>query len=123
MGKGAVDYIVAIVLGVAVIALLGYWFFTSQRDGSGSANLAECTAVKTQFCAIQTEENWNKMLTKCGDANKFKSVEVIETTSGINFKKIDNQCNSFCSTVIPGWSPLSSNNHPECSKPPQPTKA
>ena len=50
--KGAipVPYIVAILLGVVVIALIGLWFFTTTGTGSGVASEAACNAKKVAYC-------------------------------------------------------------------------
>ncbi|MBI2084104.1 MAG: hypothetical protein HYT70_00615 [Candidatus Aenigmarchaeota archaeon] len=100
--KGAVNYIVAIVLGVAVIALLGYWFFYAGGQGRQGTNEAECIAVKIRFCTFQTQENWDKIKTKCG-------------------KQFENdECYKFCSSIIPGWEPIQGTSFSGCSKPTTP---
>ena len=100
--KGAVNYTIAIILGVVVIALLGYWFFYASGKGIVSTNSAECTATKIQFCTLQTQDNWDKIKTKCGA--QFTGDE----------------CYKFCSAVIPNWTPLQGTSFSGCGKPAQP---
>jgi hypothetical protein len=44
MKKGAVPvpYIIALLLGIAVIAILGYWFFVLSGQWGGEVNLETC---------------------------------------------------------------------------------
>ncbi len=47
-GEVPVGYIVAIVLGIAVIGLIGYWLFINYLKGSDTP--AECLAYKAAAC-------------------------------------------------------------------------
>lgn len=46
----AVPYIVAIVLGIAVIGLLGYWFFVQSGKTGTTGTKAECDSKLASFC-------------------------------------------------------------------------
>lgn len=107
----AIPYIIALIIGVIVVAVLAYWFISSGGKGIDIGKEAECTARKTEYCASQTADVWNKMVEKCGD-NKFKIVP-----DSKNPGKSIHQCYSFCSTIIPGWKNLPTNTNPECTKP------
>ena len=51
MMKGiAVPYIIALILGIAVVALLGYWFFILGGTFSGKASLTDCQTKLRTFC-------------------------------------------------------------------------
>mgnify|MGYP001592154200 CR=1 FL=1 len=46
----AVPYIIALILGIIVVGVIGYWFFTTTTTGGGSATFQQCNAKKTQWC-------------------------------------------------------------------------
>ena len=50
--KGAlpVPYIVALILGIVVVALLGYWFFVIYGGGGGEATLTFCRGKELAYC-------------------------------------------------------------------------
>ncbi len=51
MKKGvAVPYIIAILLGVGVIGLVGYWLFVSGGQFSGSTATTACRSAQLQYC-------------------------------------------------------------------------
>ncbi len=82
-----VPYIIALILGVVVIALLGYWFVSSAGKGSSIGSEAECAARKVEFCATQTLESWVRQDDICGNERSLTAAN----------------CKSFCGTIIPGW--------------------
>ena len=53
MSKGAVPipYIIALLLGIAVVAILGYWFFVLSGLWGGEATLQTCRANAHTYCA------------------------------------------------------------------------
>ena len=46
----AVPYVIALILGVAAIALVGVWFVTSGGRFSGQAQKNQCNADTVQWC-------------------------------------------------------------------------
>lgn len=58
----AVPYVIALVLGVAVIALLGIWFVVTGGRFSGQASDTYCQGQQVQYCsqyiATGTEPSW-----------------------------------------------------------------
>ncbi len=53
MSKGAVPipYIIALLLGIAVVAILGYWFFVLGGQWGGEVTLATCRTRAHTYCA------------------------------------------------------------------------
>jgi hypothetical protein len=45
-----VPYIIALILGIAVIGLLGYWFFVLGGRFGGEAHVTDCDAMMTSYC-------------------------------------------------------------------------
>ena len=43
-------YIIALILGIAVIAVLVYWFFTVSSRGTITATSVECDTAKFVYC-------------------------------------------------------------------------
>ena len=113
-----VPYIIALIIGVIVVVVLAYWLVSAGGKGSNIGKEAECTARKTEYCASQTSEVWNKMSEVCGN-NKFtgKTVREIEKTQpgGQKIKIPVKDCYDFCSRIIPGWKPVGDRS--ECSSP------
>ena len=81
----AIPYIIALIIGVIVVAVLAYWFIFSSGKGSGIGKEAECTARKTEFCATQILE-------------KREKVKECDSTWSDDTKVC-----SFCKAIIPGW--------------------
>ena len=54
MSKGEVPiaYIIALILGVAVIAVLGYWFFVVQGTGGAQMSITECSNKAFMYCTL-----------------------------------------------------------------------
>jgi hypothetical protein len=52
MKKGAVPvpYIIALLLGIAVVAVLGYWFFVLGGQVGGEVTLQNCKSKATIYC-------------------------------------------------------------------------
>jgi hypothetical protein len=52
MKKGAVPvpYIIALLLGIAVVAVLGYWFFILGGQVGGEITLSKCEAYANNYC-------------------------------------------------------------------------
>ncbi len=70
----AVPYIVAIILGVVVIGLLGYWFFIQGGKATVTGSAAECDAKVASYClqwknSYPIEPTWTSD-SKCEDTDK-----------------------------------------------------
>jgi len=52
----AIWYIIAVILGVAVILVLGYWFFNLGGKIGGKTAVAECEAKQITYC-----QNWKNL--------------------------------------------------------------
>jgi len=51
MKKGiAIPYIIALILGIAVVALIGYWFFVLGGRIPGQATLTSCQSKEVAWC-------------------------------------------------------------------------
>lgn len=52
MRKGAlpIPYIIALIIGVIVVAVLAYWFISSSGKGSNVGKEAECRGRILQWC-------------------------------------------------------------------------
>ncbi len=81
-----VPYIIALIIGVIVVAVLAYWFVSSGGKGSTVGKEAECTARKVEYCATQTLDAKSKANSVCG-----------------SWKEI-----CFCPDIIPNWKPVDS---------------
>lgn len=46
----AVRYIIALILGIAAVGLLGYWFFVLGGKLGGEAVTTECRAKQVSYC-------------------------------------------------------------------------
>ena len=68
----AVPYIIALILGIAVISLIGYWFFVLGGELPKNAKKTECTAFRTQWCADEMlgrehQKYWEEFAPGCED--------------------------------------------------------
>jgi hypothetical protein len=81
----AIPYIIALIIGIVVVAVLAYWLISSGGKGSDVGKEAECTARKTEFCATQLSE-------------KREIVKECDSTWSD-----DQKVCSYCKAIIPGW--------------------
>ena len=59
MKKGvAIPYIIAILLGVAVIGLVGYWLFVSGGKLGGGVTRASCESDQLKYCQQWSQTNY-----------------------------------------------------------------
>ena len=58
--KGAVPvpYIIALLLGIAVVAILGYWFFVLGGARAEEMNLQKCTTRAHTYCSRWRTAGW-----------------------------------------------------------------
>lgn len=84
MRKGAMSiyYVVALLLGVVVLTVFGYWFYSTYIKGGQGVNEARCNTLKVEYCTLHTDELWHKVNTDCGAWTN---------------------CKEFCSNLMPGW--------------------
>ena len=47
-----ISYIIALILGVAVVAIIGYWFFIVQSQGGGEMTADKCRSSAYTYCNI-----------------------------------------------------------------------
>ena len=88
----AIPYIIALIIGVIVIAVLGYWFISSGGKGSNIGTEAECTARKTEYCATQSSDAQSKVKSICKDGASWNPM-------------------CFCPSIIPGWKDVNNPNN------------
>jgi len=55
----AVPYIIALILGIAVVAVLGYWFFILGGKFGGTGTTAECQAREISYCQAWSASGYN----------------------------------------------------------------
>ncbi|MBI2542832.1 MAG: hypothetical protein HYW24_01475 [Candidatus Aenigmarchaeota archaeon] len=84
-GGFPVGYIVAIVLGVILIALIGYLLIYSKGKGGDAGTEAECIAKKVQYCGTKSESLKTELQT--GKCKVDWSKDVCQ----------------FCKAIIPNW--------------------
>lgn len=46
----AVPYIIAVILGIVVVAVIGFWFYLSAGQIGGTTSKAFCDGKRTQYC-------------------------------------------------------------------------
>ncbi|MBI2005326.1 MAG: hypothetical protein HYS80_01015 [Candidatus Aenigmarchaeota archaeon] len=94
MMKGvAIPYVIALILGVVVIGILGYWFVSYGGSAIGTGTQAECDASDFNYCKgfVKT---WD---TKCGEPN---CGEISPAKCGNTIKEEEEQCDPPGSTEI-----------------------
>lgn len=69
----AVQHIVLIILGVIVIGLLGYLFYTTFIKGRSAIESNECLAERLSYCSGQTND-FEKVNKACGNAYTKRNV-------------------------------------------------
>ena len=64
-GDVPVNYIVAILLGIAVIGLIGYWIYTTYIKGKGASDTVECLGYRIAVCTGVTSADDEKAKQAC----------------------------------------------------------
>jgi hypothetical protein len=54
----AIPYIIALILGIVVVGVIGYWLFVVGGTGPGQASVTQCNAKKTTWCADWAREGF-----------------------------------------------------------------
>ena len=60
----AIPYIIAMILGIVIVGVIGYWFFGLAGKGGGVSLQTECDGLKLSYCQNPFLVTWN---TKCGE--------------------------------------------------------
>lgn len=50
-GDVPIPYIIALILGIAIVAILAYWFFSTGGKFTNTISQADCSARQMQWCA------------------------------------------------------------------------
>lgn len=59
-GQGGINwYIVGLILGIAVIAVIGYWFFFLSGKGRLQTDIGFCKAKYIEYCLEWSRNNWD----------------------------------------------------------------
>lgn len=85
----AIPYVIALIIGVIVVAVLAYWFIVASGKGGTIGVTAECRARMLDMCL--TGEAARSDAEKVCSANKISSPNP------------DADICKFCKSVIPGW--------------------
>jgi len=57
-GEVPISYIIALILGVAVVAIIGYWFFVIQGQGGSEMTLDQCRSKAYTYCNIWRDRGY-----------------------------------------------------------------
>lgn len=71
----AISYVIALILGVAVIGILGYWFVSQSGKTVGEGTKVECNSKLFLYCNTLKDGNPNTNLwdPKCNDILGIKT--------------------------------------------------
>ncbi len=83
-----VPYIIALIIGVVVVAVLAYWFISSGGKGANVGKEAECRARMLEWCVSQTSDVETKASQVCIN---------LDTWTDLTKRK------EFCKKIIPTW--------------------
>lgn len=94
MRKGAlpIPYIIALIIGVIVVAVLAYWFISSSGKGTGIGTEAECRGRVLEWCITKSS------------ADQTKANEVCSSIKGFG---TTTDWDKFCCKVIANYKPSS----------------
>lgn len=70
-GDMPIAYVIALILGIAVLVALGYWFYTTGGRLGPTISQQECTRLFQQQCEAWKNENYKDPITvkiKCDDS-------------------------------------------------------
>ena len=106
MRKGvAIPYIIAVLLGIAVIGIIGYWFFVLGGNLGTNVTTSSCQTKLTVYCTAWVAEgyagnnprtlgkwdNWAKGCTTIGVPETEPDIDICQKTLG-SFKKVGDPC-------------------------------
>ena len=84
VSKGvAIPYIISLILGIVVVALLGYWFFVLGPGISQNASLINCQSKLTNYCNTWRQTGYVGItdFTKACDAANLAGTSAAECCS------------------------------------------
>ncbi len=91
MKKGvAIPYIIALIIGVIVVAIIGYWLISSGGTGNCVTKEGECNARIFAWCTSPDESKETTMKEVCGRScgtgfdPKTNACPICQTISGGN---------------------------------------
>jgi hypothetical protein len=62
MRKGiAVPYVIALILGIIVVGVIGYWFFVLGGKGGGTGTETACQAKLVSFCTQWSLKGYDQL--------------------------------------------------------------
>jgi hypothetical protein len=99
-GSIPIPYIIAIIFGIVVIALISYWFFTLSTSASESGTSAECTALKVTWCQECISNAGTGTTSDCADLVSITSEENLKTTCRVLSIPTDISTTQACSTFL-----------------------
>lgn len=81
----AIPYIIALVLGLAVVAVLGYWFFVLSGRLTGAEATTPCDAKQIPYCQAWQQRCYDEddkpapigLGGECGEPNKDRCLELV----------------------------------------------
>lgn len=104
----AIPYVIALVLGVVIIGLTGFWFITQSGKTVGVGETAQCSSLKFNFCNGFVSE-WDST---CGTFPNCAEFGKCETPGSSN----------LCTNDCGGWTNLGRLDcpdlNPKCCRPP-----
>ena len=72
MSKGvAIPYIIAVLLGIAVIGIIGYWFFFLGGSLGGEVSSADCQRKLVTYCSIWLGQGYSGTSPGVGDWDDY----------------------------------------------------
>ena len=94
MKKGAVPipYIIALLLGIAVVAILGYWFFVLGGQWGGEVTLQRCRSKAVTYCTSWQATGY--AATTDGDPDVFGGKWFSKTTATAD-TAYDERCEDY----------------------------
>lgn len=107
----AVPYVIALILGVAVIGLVGYWFATSGGKFGGQSSKTICDNKFLQYCVINPSSDYNTFddtNTECTGLGSYTTCSQILGGGGggqvlsnnLAFGAICDPANDKCNTAL-----------------------
>lgn len=86
----AIPYIIAIIFGVVVLAIIGYWFFVMGGKFGMTTTSTECSTMKVSYCQESYSLGWSDTLiakwdNNCGANPATGATEVIKKSERCDY--------------------------------------